>query len=164
MTSYPDQRKVTINALTQLGWVHGTLHLPPMQTLIDFLHSGQPIVKTTRVRLPTQPLLQSFVALRRDAMTLIAPTIDELVESIGSAGRTRTRRVRCYLPEGTATGDFEVLVNLRVSDFLRQQTGLIVLRNAVFAPHVAEESAQERRMAVVIVNLRNIVGVAEIIE
>lgn len=163
MNSYPEQRKVTANVLTPLGWLHATMHLPPMQTLFDFLNSGQPIVKCTRVRLPNQPLLQSFVALRRDAITLVAPTIDELVETLGSVGHTRTRQVRCYLGDGTLDGEFEVLINLRISDFLRQQTGLVVLRQAVLTPNdPGADPAQSRKMPVVIVNLANVVGIAEI--
>ncbi|HET8649146.1 MAG TPA: hypothetical protein VFL95_03835 [Gemmatimonadales bacterium] len=163
MNSYPEQRKVTANVLTPLGWLHATMHLPPMQTLFDFLNSGQPIVKCTRVRLPNQPLLQSFVALRRDAITLVAPTIDELVETVGSVGHTRTRQVRCYLDDGILDGEFEVLINLRISDFLRQQTGLVVLRQAQLTPYdPGADPTQSRKMPVVIVNLANVVGIAEI--
>lgn len=163
MNSYPEQRKVTANILTPVGWLHATMHLPPMQTLFDFINSGQPIVKCTRVRLPKQPLLQSFVALRRESVVLVAPTIDELVETEGSVGHTRPRKVRCYLDAGTLDGEFEVLINLRISDFLRQQTGLIVLRQTVLTPNEeGSDPTQTRKMPVAIVNLANVVGVAEI--
>ena len=53
-------------------------------------------------------------------------------------------------------------MNLRVSDFLRQQSSLAVLRRCAFRPHGAAEASQERRLAVAIVNLARIVGVAQL--
>jgi hypothetical protein len=159
----PPLRKVTANVLTNLGWLHGTFHLPPHQSLVDFLAPGVDVIKFTRVQLPQTTELIPFVALRREAVMLIEPTLgDDLVETAGSVGRTSPRDVICLLAAGQLRGTLEVLVNVRVSDFLRQQASLIVLRRCVFAHYgEAESSPKTRQLECVIVNLSAAIGVAE---
>jgi hypothetical protein len=159
----PPLRRVTANILTDLGWLHGTFHLPPHQSVVDFLAPGVQVIKFTRVQLPQTVELIPFVALRREAVVLIEPTLgDDLVETAGSGGRTSPRDVICLLAAGQVRGTLEVLINVRVSDFLRQQASLIVLRRCVFAPHgEPANSTKTRQMGCVIVNLSAAIGVAE---
>jgi hypothetical protein len=147
-TNLPPLRKVTANILTNLGWLHGTFHVPPHQSLVDFLTPGVQVIKFTRVQLPHTNEVIPFIALRR--------------ETAGSTGRTSPRDVICLLAAGKVRGTLEVLVNVRVSDFLRQQASLIVLRRCVFTPYgEAEDSPKARRLGSVVVNLSAAVGVAE---
>jgi hypothetical protein len=100
-TELPPLRRVTANILTGLGWLQGTFHLPPHQSLVDFLAPGVQVIKFTRVQLPQTTELIPFVALRREAVVLIEPTLgDDLVETTGSAGRTSPRDVICLLAGG----------------------------------------------------------------
>lgn len=161
MQPKPEQRKVTVSLLTDVGWANGTLHLPPMQTLLDFLNGSGPIVKATRVRLPTRPDTISFTGFRREAVHLVAPSMDEMIEPPGAVGQTTPREITCVLPGGELQGRLDVLVNLRVSDFLRQQTSLAVVRRCVWRPHGATEPAQERKLAVAVLNLARVVGVLQ---
>lgn len=161
MSGYPELRKVTASILTPLGWAHGTFHLPPMQTLLDFLNAGHPIIKCTRVRLPGTPQPINFVGFRRESLIVVAPTMNELVEPEGSIGRTTTREVSVLLDAGVLRAQLEVLVNLRVSDYLRQQTGLVVLRNGAMSGHADAEGTPPRKMPIAIVNLARAVGVAQ---
>jgi hypothetical protein len=159
----PPLRKVTANVLTSLGWLHGTFNLPPHQSLVDFLAPGVQVFKFTRVQLPLTHEVIPFIGLRRESVVLIEPTLgDELVETPGSVGRTTPRDVICLLTAGQVRGTLEVLVNVRVSDFLRQQSSLIVMRRCIFAPYgETDESPKARRLGTVVVNLSAAVGVAE---
>jgi hypothetical protein len=157
----PDQRRATAAVLTAMGWLQGTFHLPPMQTWFDFLAGGSPVLKLTRVRLPVNAPTVPFLALRRESLHLLAPTIDELIELPGAQGHTTPRQVEILLSGGWLRGRIEVLVNLRVSDFLRQQTGLAVVREAVFSPHGSSDPAHARKLPVVLVNLAEVVGIAQ---
>ena len=57
-----------------------------------------------------------------------------------------------------------VLVNVRVSDFLRQQTSLLVFRDALLAPYgEARDSPKVRRMRVVVLNFAKLLGVAVLV-
>jgi hypothetical protein len=103
------------------------------------------------------------VALRREGVVLIEPTLsEELIETAGSTGRTTPKDVICLVAAGQVRGTLQVLVNVRVSDFLRQQANLIVLRDCLFVPYgEAEDSVKVRRLGVVLVNLSAAIGVAE---
>jgi hypothetical protein len=159
----PPLRVSSVNVLTDLGWCSGSFHVPGRQSLVDFLAPGNHIVKMTRVRVPNENERLPFIALRRDAILVVEPTqADELVDTAGSGGRTSAHRVGCLLPGGILHGTLEVLVNVRVSDFLRQQPGLAVLHDCALAPYgQPPDSNQARPLRVALVNLGRVTGVAE---
>ncbi len=158
----PFLRKVVANILMEAGWLHGTFHVPERQALMDYLATGVQLLKTTRVRFPGEREVLPFVALRREAIILIEPSLDEEVEAPGSVGRTTPHPVSCFLLSGRLHGTLEVLINVRVSDFLRQQMSLLVLRQCVFVPYgEILEGPKSRRMRVVILNMARTLGVAE---
>ncbi len=161
--SAPPLRLSSVNLLTDLGWWAGTFHVPGRQSLMDFLAPGGHVVKLTRVRIPNESERLPFVAVRRDTIMVVEPTqADELVDTPGSGGRTSSHRVGCLLPVGVLHGTVEVLVNVRVSDFLRQQPGLAVLRDCVLVPYgQPPESNQARKLRLALVNLGRVTGVAE---
>ena len=163
MAGPPPLRKVTANVLTPLGWLHGTFNVPPHQSLVDFLGPGIQVIKFTRVRLPNATKTIPFVGLRRESVSVIEPTLsDDMVESPGSAGRTAPHEVSCLFPHGELRGTLEVLVNVRVSDFLRQQASLLVLRRCIYAPYnEPEDSPRARQLLTAVVNLANAIGLAE---
>ncbi len=160
----PELRTSPVNILTALGWLEGSFHIPKLQSLLDFLAPGVSIIKCSRVRVPGESKTLAFVGLQRDAVHLIEPTqADENIESPGAAGRTTPRNVACLLPAGVLRGDLEVLVNVRVSDFLRQQQGMFMLRNAVLTPYGTDAGAAAtfRKFRIVILNPGAAVGVSE---
>jgi len=161
--SSPPLRAASVNLLTDLGWCAGTFHVPTRQSLVDFLAPGNHIVKVTRVRIPNENDRLPFVAVRRDSIILVEPTqSDELVDTPGSGGRTSSHRVGCLLPVGLLHGTLEVLVNVRVSDFLRQQPSLAVLHDCSLVPYgQPPESNQARKLRLALVNLGRVTGVAE---
>lgn len=161
--STPPLRLSSVNLLTDLGWCAGTFHVPGRQTLVDFLAPGSPIVKLTRVRIPHENERLPFVAMRRDSILVVEPTqSDELVDTPGSGGRTSSHRVGCLLPAGVLHGTLEVLVNVRVSDFLRQQPSLAVLHECVLVPYgQPPDSNQARKLRLALVNLARVSGMAE---
>jgi hypothetical protein len=161
--STPPLRLSSVNVLTDLGWYAGTFHVPVRQSLMDFLAPGNQVVKLTRVRIPNEEERVPFVAVRRDSIIVVEPTQgDELVDTPGSGGRTSSHRVGCLVPLGILHGTLDVLVNVRVSDFLRQQPGLAVLYDCVLVPYgQPPESTQARKLRVALVNLSRVTGVAE---
>jgi hypothetical protein len=158
----PKLRKVVAQILTDGGWVHGTFQVPERQSLMDFFASGPPLLKTTRVRFPGEAELVPFIAFRRDAIHLIDAGTDEAIEAPGSGGHTTPHPVEVFLLAGLLRGTLQVLVNVRLSDFLRQQTGLLVLRDCSLAPY-GEPSASPkvRKMRVVLLNTAKVLGIGE---
>ncbi len=159
----PPLRLSTVNLLTDLGWCSGTFHVPGRQSLVDFLAPGNHIVKLTRVRVPNETERLPFVGFRRDTIIAVEPTqADELVDTAGSVGRTSSHRVGCLYDGGILHGTLEVLINVRVSDYLRQQPGMVVLRECTVVPYgQTTDSIQSRRIRSALVTLSRVSGVAE---
>ena len=162
----PHLRKVLAHILTDAGWVQGTFLVPEGQSLMDFFSGGVQLLKLTRARFPGEKELIPFIALRRDAVHAIEPTAgEERVESPGGIGRTTPHQVSAFLLAGQLYGTLEVLVNIRLSDFLRQQSNLLVLRDCVLVPYgEPKESPKSRKMRIAIVNLGKVLGFGEAIE
>lgn len=161
--SSPPLRKTTANVLTPLGWLHGTFQIPQYQSMLDFLAPTVQVIKFTRVLLPNEKESIAFVGLRRESVIMIEPTQpDEPVEAAGSIGRSTPRKVGCLLEAGMLRGTLEVLVNVRVSDYLRQQPGFVVLRQCVLTPYgEGPTSPKARRIQTAVVNLARAIGVSE---
>ena len=63
---------------------------------------------------------------------------------------------------GLLRGTLAVLVNVRVSDFLRQQFGVVVLRDCPLTRYgEAVASPKARKLRIALVNIRRITGVSE---
>lgn len=159
----PQLRPAPANVLARGGWIRGTFRVPPHQSLLDFVAAGVQVVKFTRVTVAGDPQEFAFVGLRRDAISIIEPTLgDELVESPGTGHITTPRNVTCLLDVGTLTGTLEVLVHVRVSDYMRQAPEFMVMRDCLWVPAgETPSSPQARRMRTVLVNLSLVIGIGE---
>jgi exoribonuclease-2 len=67
-------------------------------------------------RIPNEPDPRPFVALQRDAITLVAPSLEDGVEARPDPGYTALREVACLLPTGILRGSLAVLLNMREWD------------------------------------------------
>ncbi len=161
----PRLRQVTADVLTPVGWMNGTFRVPPQQPFLDFLTLGTlgvQILKFTRVRVPNEPDVVPFVALRRESVILVVPTLTKDLIEEPDAGFTRARDVACLLPVGVLRGTLDVLANIRLSDDLERRTHLVVLRRCVLAPYGGTlNDPSARALPVAIVNLTQAVGISE---
>jgi hypothetical protein len=162
----PPLRQVTADVLTPVGWMNGIFKVPPQQPFIDFLTLGTlgaQVLKFIRVRVPKEPDPLPFVALSRESLILVAPTVGrELIVAEDGGGFTRSREVACLLGVGVLRGSLDVLANVRLSDDLERRGHLIVLRRCVLAPYGGTLNAPTARsLSTVIVNLSQAIGVSE---
>lgn len=162
----PALRQVTAEVLTPVGWMNGTFRVPPHQPFLDFLTLGTlgvQILKFTRVRVPNEPDPVPFVALRRESVILVVPSLSkDLIETRDEGGFTRAREVACLLPGGVLRGTLDVLANIRLSDDLERRAHLIVLRRCMLAPYGGTlNDPAARALPIAIVNLSQAVGVSE---
>lgn len=158
----PRLRKVPVEALTSLGWLNGTLHVPSHLALSDFLGLGSHPLKLTGVQLPNEADRLAFVALRRDAVVLLAPGLAEEGEGAESSGYTTDIEVACLLPMGILRGTLRVIYNLRLSDHLQQVGHLLTLQRCLLAPYGGTaHSPGARGLQAAIVNLNHALGISE---
>jgi hypothetical protein len=161
MARQPGLRQVAVDLLTPLGWLNGTLHVPSHLPLGEYLALGRHDLKVTGVSVPNEPDRLRFLALRRDAVVLVAPGLVEDEDDAGSE-YTSTRQVACLLPNGILRGTLRVFVNLRLSDHLQQQGNLVTLRHCLLAPYGATaHSPGARTLHTAILNLAHAVGISE---
>lgn len=151
-----------IEALTALGWLNGTLHVPRHLGLSDFLALGSQPLKLTEAQVPNEPDRLAFVALRRDALVLVSPGLAEEGEGADASGYTTDLAVACLLPMGILRGTLRVIYNLRLSDHLQQTGHLLTLHRCLFAPYGGTaNSPGARGIHSAIVNLNHALGISE---
>ena len=160
MARPPALRNVAVDLLTQLGWLSGTLHVPSHLPLEEHLALGTNDLKVTGVTVPNEADRMRFLALRREAVIIVAPALAE--DEDEPPAYTTARQVACLLPSGILRGTLRVFVNLRLSDHLQQQGHLVTLQHCLLTPYGATaHSPGARTLHTVIVNLRHAIGVSE---
>lgn len=162
MTTAPatSLRKVAADLLTPLGWVSGTIHVPNHLPLEEHLAFGRHDLKLTGVQVPDEPDRLRFLALRRDAVLLVAPALAE--EPSPESPFSVPRQVACLLPGAVLRGTLEIFTNLRLSDHLQQQGTVVTLRRCLLTAYGATaHSAGARSMHMAVVNLTRVIGFAE---
>ena len=161
MTTRSAPRKVSADLLTTLGWLNGTLHVPSHLSLEEHLAGGSDQLIVTGVAVPNEPDRLRFVALRRNAVLVVAPALPEERED-PEAEFSTAREVACLLPGSMLRGTLRVLHHLRLSDHLRQASQLLTLRHCLLAPYGATaNSPGARTLHTAVVNLSHVVGVSE---
>jgi hypothetical protein len=159
-TGVPGLRKVAAEFLTPLGWLSGTLHVPSHLALEEHLAFGRHDLKLTAVSIPDEPDRLRFLALRRDAVLVLAPAVAE--EAPPASPFSAARQVACLLPSGILRGTLEVFMNLRLSDQLHQQGPTLTMRRCLLTPYGdTANSAGARSLHTAVVNLSRVIGIAE---
>jgi hypothetical protein len=157
----PRLRKVPVDVLTDLGWLNGSLHVPIHLALSEFLALGSHALKLTGATVPDEAERLAFVALRRDAVVLVAPALAE-EEAAETSGYTTDLQVMCLLPMGMLRGTLRVIYNLRLSDHLQQAGHLVTLKRCLLAPYGGTaNSPGARGLQMAIVNLNQALGISE---
>ena len=154
----PPLRRIAVEILVPGGWVQGTISTPAAQSLTDFLNGAGTFLKLADCRLPGETSSVGFFALHREAVRLVAPGAAEQVEPEGAGGITSPWRISCLFDQGILDGRLDFLVNLRLSDYLRQQAGYLVVRDGVWR---ARGEEMGRQWPVVIVNPGQLLGIVE---
>jgi hypothetical protein len=158
----PRLRKVPVDTLTGLGWLNGTLHVPTHLALSDFLALGSQPLKLTDAQVPNEVDRLAFVALRRDALVLVAPALADEGEDAEASAYTTDLQVACLLPMGILRGTLRVIYNLRLSDHLQQTGHLLTLHRCLLTPYGGTaNSPGARGLHAAIVNLNHALGISE---
>jgi hypothetical protein len=158
----PRVRKVPVDALTQLGWLNGTLHVPSQLALSDYLALGSHPLKLTQAQVPNEADRLPFLAFRREALVLVAPGLVEEGEGAEGSDYTTDLQVACLLPVGILRGTLRVIYNLRLSDHLQQTGHFLTLHRCLLAPYGGTaNSPGARGLHSAIVNLNHALGISE---
>jgi hypothetical protein len=157
-------RQVAAEILLPAGWITGTFVVPEDQSFLDFLaHSGA-FLKLTDALVPGHQDVAPFFAIQRGAVQVIVPSgEDDQVETAGSMGITAPWSISCLFERGAVHGSLDFLMNQRLSDFLKQQSGFLVIRDASWTP-IGDGSQALRSWPVVLVNVPQLNGISEAVD
>ena len=155
----PSLRRTAVEVLVPGGWIRGMLSVPASQSLTDFLNAAGTFLKLADCRLPGEARDVGFFALQRDAVRFMAPAAEDQIETEGVGGITSPWRVSCLFDQGILDGRLDFLVNLRLSDYLRQQAGYLVVRDGVWRPRQGTD--EPRQWPIVVVNPGQMLGIVE---
>ena len=155
----PPQRNVHAMIYTPAGWISGDFVLSKLHGLLAFLNASSGFVKLVNARFYRSAQKVSFLAIQRDAMTIIVPSETESVAANGRAlTRTTTEPVSCIFDRGMVHGILEVIDQTRVSDFLMQKLNYFPLIDATLAFGSLSE-ASPRVVPVAIVNAHQLLAI-----
>jgi len=163
----PKQRAVAADILLSTRWIAGALPVPELQSLTDYLNTSGAFVKLTDASVPSLERSPEFLAVQRSAIGLVAPVVqDDRIETEGGAGITSPWRIACLFEHGILYGRLDFLVNLRLSDYLRQQAGFLVVRDGVWADGgpaggTAAGAPRASQWPIVLVNPTRVLGIVE---
>jgi hypothetical protein len=158
----PRQREIPADVLTPGGWMAGTFVVPQAQNLLDFLNTSGRFLKLTAVRRPGRAEQLPFFALREESALLIVPQDRQRVVMELLPATVTPLQISCVLTTGLLEGRIEFLKNLRLSDFLRQHEGFLLLRDATWEPNSSRAPTDERRQVpTVMVNANRLTGIEE---
>ncbi len=158
----PDIREIPGHCYAAVYWVSGAICLPARRALQDHLNQSEAFLRLRGARIAGADSELSFLALRRDSISMIAPS--ERAERLqrDGVGRQQERRVTCLLEAGVVTGTLELMASLRVSDHLMREAGFILLRDCglVWAARRAPLPFASP-VPVLLLNTRHILGVTD---
>lgn len=155
----PALRRTDVEVLVPGGWIRGTLAIPAAQSLTDFLNGAGTFLKLADCWLPAATAPVGFFALQRQAVRLLAPAAPPgEVETEGVGGITSPWGISCLFDQGVLDGRLDFLVNLRLSDYLRQQAGYLVVRDGSWRPSAGGDT---RQWPIVVVNAGQVLGIVE---
>ena len=157
-------RQAPAEILLPAGWVTGTFVVPEAQSFTDFLaHSGA-FLKLVDAFVPGHPNVVPFFAGQRGAVQLIVPSAgDDRVETPGAMGITAPWSISCLFERGAVHGSLDFLMNQRLSDFLKQQTGFLVMRDATGTP-IGAGDEPARAWSLVLVNTQRLNRISEAVD
>ena len=155
----PDEHQIVgVQILTGMGWISGSVHLSQGQGLLPHLNADTALLSLTKVVLPERGTDVDFLALAKSTISLLVPVVEAPLGE-REPERPIDHHVNCLLAAGRVSGLLRGPGATRLSDYLRDHRGFLVLRHATLYD-LGEERA-ERRIPLIIVNDRALTAVTE---
>lgn len=157
----PERRDVPVRALTPSGWISGTLVVPGIVGVVDFIHK-ESFLRLTEVQFEGDEEKMQFLALKRDSIVFLSVDSNENLESVETVGFQEEHRVTCWIEGGAVQGVMLLRLGARLSDYIARHDGLIVLRECRYRVRNRMTMKVEKGESwALLMNPQNIVAVTE---
>jgi hypothetical protein len=166
MTSrYAEMNVRRLRMMTSAGWMEGSLHVPKLQYLVDYVDAVGEFLRLSDARMPNASAATPFFAIQKSAISFITP-LDEITANDARpfTSATKPHSVACLLEHGIVQGTIHSLVGVRLSDFLTSKSVFFPLHGCEFrsAFQLGEAAGDQFRLA--LVNRARMIGVSETAE
>jgi len=155
-------RRVTVRALTDAGWIAGTIHVPVAARLVDYMDRAPSFLSLSDVFMEAHSKGVPFFALRHEAITFISVGGEEDASSTEDGGIMDDHSVSCLLPGGVLKGKVAVKPTFRLSDYLLKHHRFVPVRVCTYHVRVPQTGAVANEAAdFVLLNAQKIIGLSE---
>lgn len=155
-------RRVGVKAITEAGWVAGTLHVPTSVRLADFLERAPNFLSVSDVQMPSRSNERPFFALRRSSIEFLVVDGEEDPTSANHTQIMEDHSVLCLLPNARLRGTIAVQPGFRLSDYLARDTPFIPVTGCTYQVRATDVNAAAKESAAfVLLNSEKVIGVSE---
>ena len=155
-------RRVTVNALSDAGWVTGSLHVPLQVRLIDYMNRAPDFLSLTDVFMEAHTQGIPFFALQRHAIVFLIVEGQEEPQSVEDTGIVEEHLISCLLVMGSLVGKVMVKPGVRLSDALAKRKKFMPVTECTYRLRVPRtKDITEEYRPFVLLNCDKIVGLSE---
>lgn len=157
-----NRRCITIKAMTDAGWVAGTLYAPSAVRLVDYMERAPGFLPLSDVFMQAHSKRIPFFALQQHAIEFMAIEGDEDPTSAEDTQIMEDHSVTCLLTKGILKGKIFVKPGFRLSDYLAKHHQFIPLRSCTFQVRASKsQPLVDEHSAFILLNPARVIGFSE---
>lgn len=155
-------RRVTIKAMTDAGWITGTIHVPTSVRLVDYMVRAPSFLSLSDVYMQAHSKSLPFFALQRHEIDFMAIDGSEDPSSADDSQIMEDHSISCLLSGGILKGKIAVKPGLRLSDFLAKQRNLVAVKECAYRVRVPQSrGVADEFCPFVLLNSEKVIGLSE---
>ncbi len=157
-----NRRCITIKAMTDAGWVAGTLHIPSAVRLVDYMERAPGFLPLSDVFMQAHTKRIPFFALQQHAIEFMAIEGDEDPSSAEDTQIMEDHSVSCLLTKGILKGKIFVKPGFRLSDYLAKPHQFIPLQSCTFQVRASKtQQPADEYAPFILLNPARVIGFSE---
>ena len=155
-------RKVIIKAMTDAGWVAGTLHVPSAARMADYIERAPGFLPLSDVFMQRHSKRLPFFAVQQSAIEFMAIEGGEDSSSVEDTQIMEDHSISCLMTKGMLKGTIAVKPGFRLSDHLAKHHKFIPIKECTYQVRGQQsKSPVEESSPFVLVNSDRVIGVTE---
>jgi hypothetical protein len=155
-------RRVTIKAMTDTGWITGTIFVPASVRLSDYMVRAPHFLSMSDVFMQAHSKGLPFFALQRNAVEFMAIDGNEDPASAEDTQIMEDHSISCLLSGGILKGNIAVKPGLRLSDYLAKHNEFVPIKECTYRVRVPQSrEVAEEFCAFVLLNSEKVIGLSE---
>lgn len=153
---------VPVQVLTKPGWIIGKAHIRKGWNLLSLFDGSKEYISLTDVILEGRPKVIPLFSLHRSAILFVNPENKEIHLSVTESRNRVVHPVSFLLANGSVYGMVELATGVRISTYLSNQTGFILVHDCHYRIyHSGQQHVVDHKEPTLLLNPGAIIGVSE---